>query len=474
MKNIKKITVLLCLLLSAAVLFGGCDVLSFTAAENLVRPPKLTGTNGDLQDAFENAVSDIGEFILRYPSSGDYRSAYVTYDCDGDGVDEAFVFYSPKTEEMSVYMYMLNYSDGEWKAVGEILGDGSDIYSIEFCDLNDDGISEILVGWSSLDSKNNKKLSVYCSYKNSQNLNYRILALESYTEMYTEDLDGDGEVEILVALINSTSDTYTTDAKLLKMSDGDDGSFQISAVGQTSLYSEITAVTAISSGYSGGKKYIYIDEAADSLYLTELICWDDVNQTITAPISVDLLSVASCPTSRAVSLVCTDIDGDGELEIPSTVLLQNGSVVRRTDSTDTVTDSSDTQQENIYITKWSKYDDGNYTAVSEYISNDTDCFTFNYDEEFMADKSVTFYYDEHVTQFYAVVSSEDEANTEETVLLFTITAVELTDTVSIGAYLTVGSQWKYIYEITGAGEEAGITKLFIENNFSPYEESTES
>ncbi len=459
----KKLITTACLLLAFVMLFSGCDTLSFTSAENLIRPPKLSGTNGELQEAFEGAVGD-DEYILRYPSSGDYRSAYVKYDCDGDGNEEAFVFYSPKTEEMSVYMYMLTYSGDEWKAVGEILGDGSDVYSVEFCDLNNDGIAEILIGWSPLDSKSNKKLSVYCSYENSQNLNYRILALESYTEMYTEDLDEDGEYEIFLALINSTSDTYTTEARLLKMTDSDESEFQISAVGQLSLYSEITSITAVSSGYSNGKKYIYLDETADNLYLTEVICWDEDKQTIIAPLDVELLTVAACPTSRAINLISTDIDDDGEIEIPATTLLQGGSVIQASDNT--VTDSADTQLENIYVIKWCKYDDGDFTSVSEYIRNDTDCFTFDYDEEFMADKTVTFYTDEHVTQFYSIIQSDDPNTSYATVLLFSITAVDLSDTVSIGTYLTSGTEKKYIYEITDEGEEAGVTKLFIENHFT--------
>ena len=72
--------------------FSGCGSFSFNSAENLIRPPKLSGSDGELQDAFEKAVSEKGEYILRYPSGGEHRSAFVRYDCDKDGNDEAFVF----------------------------------------------------------------------------------------------------------------------------------------------------------------------------------------------------------------------------------------------------------------------------------------------------------------------------------------------------------------------------------------------
>ena len=453
--------VLLCC--TAALAVNGLDFLAFNSAENLVRPPKLSGIDGELQEAFEAAVEKKGEYILRYPTKGQYRSAYVRYDCDGDGNDEAFVFYSPKTEEMLVYMYMLNYSGSGWNAVGEVLGDGSDIYSVEFCDLNGDGISEVLVGWSSLDSKSNKKLSVYCSFKNSQSLNYKLLAIEAYTEMHTADLDEDGETEILLALIDSTSDTYKTEARLLKMMPDEKNGFQINAVGQTSLYSETASFMQITSGKSGDREYVYIDEAAGNLYLTEMLYWDSQKNALASAVKVDVLSVTSCPTSRSLDLVCTDIDGDGEIEIPGTALLADSSVVRQQEEAKEVLTAS---AENVYIVKWNKYDRGKFTVAAQYIENKDDYFKINYDPEKMKNWSVTFYPDTHLSQFSVLKESEDPGKPDESVLLFSVTAVKLDDTVSIGTYLMSGKTYKYIYEITDEGENAGITKQYITEIFS--------
>ncbi|MBO5934776.1 MAG: VCBS repeat-containing protein [Clostridia bacterium] len=459
----KKRTVSVFAILIAFVIFlSGCEALTLNSPENLVRPPKLSGEDGKLQEAFEKAVSEKGEYILKYPSAGEYRSAYIRYDCDNDGNDEAFVFYSLKTEEMLVHMYMLDYAGDEWIPVSDTPGEGNDVYSIEFCDLNSDGIDEIFVGWSSIDSKANKKLSVFCSQKNSQELNYNILAIESYTAMYITDLDYDSEKEILLALINSTSDTYTTEARLLKMSESDNSGYQISAVGQVSLFSGTTSIMSITAGRADGTRYLYVDEVAGDAYLTEMLYWDRENNTLASAITFDVISVASSPTSRSLPLLCRNIDRDDEIEIPVTTLLQDSSIVRKkTQGTEVITIT-----ENVYITHWKKFNDGNFTIADSYIKNEDDGFIIKYDEDRMSDWCVRFYPDEGMSQFFLRNNTENPDADNESVLLFTISAVDVTETISESTLLATGKNYQYAYKITETGEEYGITRSEILSFFS--------
>ncbi len=458
----KKIITAVCMMLAAVLFLCGCDALTFNSAENLVRPPKLSGDDGELQKAFEKAVSEKGEYILRYPSSGKYRSAFVRQDCDGDGKDEAFVFYSLKAEEMSVNMFMLDFVDGNWTAVSDIPGDGNDIYAVEFSDLNSDGISEVLVGWSSLDAKANKKLSVYCAYEQGETLSYKMLAVESYTNMFTVDLDADTQKEILITLINSTSDTYITEAKLLKMSTADNSSFQISSVGRINLYSGISAINEIKAGSTSGRRFVYIDETAGDSYLTEMIYWDKEQKILGSVTDTTEISVVSdFPTSRSLPLTCKDIDKDGEIEIPVTKLLPGGSIVRNNTQENEILQ----QEENLYITSWKKYDKGNFTVVKSYISNDTDGFYFEYDESVMNNQIVKFFPDKGISQFFAADPTD-----EEPVLLFSIKATPAGEESVSGIELAASKTHKYTYEITEKGELAGITDEYIVNRFALFEE----
>ncbi len=457
------LSVILVITIVAAV-FGGCDALNLNSPENLVRPPKLSGSDGELQDAFEKAVSEKGEFILKYPSAGNYKSAFVRQDCDGDSYDEAFVFYSLKTEEMSVYMHILDYKDGEWISVGDIPGEGNDIYSIEFCDLNSDSVKELLVGWSSIDSKANKKLGIYCADTTKEAIDYKAIAVESYTELFAYDIDSDGNSEILLTLINSTSDTYTTEAKLLKMQTNKNGN-QINMTGQVSLYSGITAINKIATGLSGGKRYIYIDEAAGDSYLTEILYWDNQQNALVAALIVDAVSIVNCPTGRSLPLICTDVDNDGELEIPVTKMMKDSSVVFSAENQqgDIATLSATT--ENVYVTSWKKFDDGKFTSVDSYIENTYDSFRIAYDEETMSNWSVRFFADEGISEFFILEESEIPEETAQAVRLFSIVKKEKTSS-ETDIVIASDNVYTFTCEITEIGEELGIDKQKITEMFS--------
>lgn len=451
----RKIICIVLTILSVVFVFSGCSSLTFNSPENLVRPPKLSGADGELQKAFESAVSEKGEYILKYPSAGNYKSAFVRADCDNDGDSEAFVFYSLKTEEMAVYMYMLDYKNGEWNPVGEVPGEGNDIYSIEFCDLNADGISELLVGWSSIDSKANKKLGIYHSDNNGGMMNYKVIGIEPYTAMYTVDIDADGHQEILTTLINSTSDTYTTEAKLLKMAKAQVNAWQINPIGQANLYSGITAVNNIASCFSGDIRYIYIDEAAGDSYLTEMLYWDAEQKTLVSALKIDPVSIAMCPTSRSLPLVCQDIDGDGELEIPVTKMMQDSNVVFTADETDSEVTLQPAVSTNVYVTSWKKFDEGRFTTVDSYIENSYDNFRLDYDEETMSNWSVRFFADKGLSEFFMIEKTDDPDSPVNSVLLFSISKATISNEV-VDSVIALTDVSRYTCQITEAGVEAGF------------------
>ncbi len=450
----KKIYAITALFAAIALFFSGCDTaLTFNAAENLIRPPRLSGEEGALQRAFENVMTESGEYILKYPSVGSYKSPFVRLDCDGDGSEEAFVFYSLKTQEMSVNFYMFDFVDGQWLPVSTMPGEGNDVYSVDFCDLNNDGIMEMLIGWSSLEAKINKKLSVYCAETYSSGISYRVLAIESYTSMYTLDIDNDSQIEILLALINSTSDTYTTDARLLKLTNENDTiGQQITSVGQCNLFSEITAITSITANVVDGKNYVYIDETAGDSYLTEILYWDEDGMGLTPLLEIDKMNISSCPTSRSLPLTCADIDSDGEIEIPATRLITGSSVVKKT-----VEDAPATPAESIYVVNWISYNGTDFDIEDSYIGNDYDGFRFSYEEDLMADWVVIYYPDDGISQFFSTEPKENEDEQSVRTLLFTISALPVNSVVDSKEYLAETDEFKYSCKITTDGEDAGLS-----------------
>ena len=66
-----------------AAAFAGCSVFNVFSVDSLIKAPRLTGENAEIQKAFESAVGK--DAVLVRPVSGEYRSAYVLRDYDGDG-----------------------------------------------------------------------------------------------------------------------------------------------------------------------------------------------------------------------------------------------------------------------------------------------------------------------------------------------------------------------------------------------------
>lgn len=92
MKKLKFFVSLL-LTVSLAVSLSGCS-FRFSSFDNLLRPPKLSGKYQGLQDSFEKSVDK--DYSLIVPENGAFRSAFITYDFDKDGDEEAIVFYTEK------------------------------------------------------------------------------------------------------------------------------------------------------------------------------------------------------------------------------------------------------------------------------------------------------------------------------------------------------------------------------------------
>ena len=156
----------------------GCKMFTADTAE-LLSPPELTGDITPIASAISASAG--GEYTLKYPSVGNYRSAVVQNDINGDGIMEAFAFYS-MTEDESTVMYVnaICSENGKWKSVAKqkIVAGGVD--RVDFCDLDGDGISEILIGWE-IYGTSEMQMAVY-SFKNDE-LNRRML------QQYSAELD---------------------------------------------------------------------------------------------------------------------------------------------------------------------------------------------------------------------------------------------------------------------------------------------
>ena len=122
----------------AAVCFlSGCTVFD-GSPESLLFPPKLTETQTAVYNALKLSTGDHIELV--YPAGGEYRSAFVLYDLDGEKTEEAIVFYREKNPsengDSGLRMNFLDQEDGAWISVTDRPVAGTKIESVSFYDFS--------------------------------------------------------------------------------------------------------------------------------------------------------------------------------------------------------------------------------------------------------------------------------------------------------------------------------------------------
>ena len=108
--------VALCLSALIALVFSGCA--SFDV-QNLLLAPKLEGDMYPVQQALEEAVGD--SITLKYPVSGEYRSAFVLKDLNRNGYQEAIALYSVTTDNtVTMHINVIAESGDGWESKGDL------------------------------------------------------------------------------------------------------------------------------------------------------------------------------------------------------------------------------------------------------------------------------------------------------------------------------------------------------------------
>jgi len=332
------ISIILCFSIS------GCN-FSSTKVDEMLNAPKPSGDLYNIQTALEKYVG--GSVDLRYPRSGEYRSAFVLQDLDKDGTDEAFAFYSTKNDDNTTLMHinMINYIDGKWVSSSDIQMQSSGVDCIKFNDLDGDGIMEIVVGWNKYSTLDHQ-LTVFSM--NSGKLIQRML--ENYSAFSLCDINNDSITEIITVYLNTVEESSMAKAFVLDKSGVvDRGSCMLD--GTVSSYNE-----PVVSKLSTGQTAVYIDATKGTAgMITELIYWK--NDGITSPF-YDAITNENITTQRTSTTCSTDFDGDGTLDIPFMEALPS------------VASTSDSDK--AYMTYWKEYDGRTFSNVAVTVMNYVD------------------------------------------------------------------------------------------------------
>ncbi len=292
----------LCAFFLTAALLSGCSA----SVESLLSPPKLSGEQSAIYDALKSSKG--GDIHLKYPRSGQYRSAFVVKNIDEEETDEAIVFYEASNIAdggSSLRLNFLDMEDGQWVSVYDFAALGSEVERVQFADLGD-GETSIIITYT-IQNASDTAASVL---KYSGGEPSEVYAGRSAYQQLT-DVNADGHNELFQ--ITRDLDSGTATASLLGWSEPD--VFQILSSAPLSGFSECRNVTfgaCDEDGYSA----LFIDRAlADGSIGTDvLVCYGlRLSAATVVPETVSRRTNSYTP-----DVFSQDIDGDGILEIPAT------------------------------------------------------------------------------------------------------------------------------------------------------------
>ena len=330
------------------LLLGGCTL--FTPVRELLAAPAYSARNEALRRAFESAFGRQTQYCA--PISGAYLSSFVVEDLDGDGDEEALVFFRPDTFTTTVRIGVLDFADGEWQRTAELEGGGSDVYSVELADLDNDGVREVVLCWSTAD--NTRVMSVYACTDTPFSL--RRLTETAYTAKLLADLDGDGQTEIFTLLLSSEGGVQTAHAYAARKKD-----LRIFTLDRIELDSRVSGYAGIYMHRAEPGCVLYADAyKGDDQMITEVICFDAETSSLSAPL-FDPQTRTNERTWRSIPIRCRDLDGDGAPEIPCQSKMLPGAEARR-DGT--------LSEYPIYLTNWCAFRDGELVAVQDSLVHD--------------------------------------------------------------------------------------------------------
>ena len=246
---------------------------------------------------------------LKPPVGGLNRQAVQMVDIDGDGIEEALVFYQTQ-EENNLSIVLYHKVGEEYKLFTRIDNVGEEIESIEFEDIDKDGTKEIIVVWR-LGQGAVKALTVH-TLSDGQILPLLSTICHAYAMQH---FSGEGNQSLLVFRQDEEVSTGVADLY------GFDG-LEMSVLSQAPLSASVEAIQRIRKGQlSDDKPAIFVtsqyitNQYDTSAVLTDIFCLvgGDLQN-----ITLDKASGISMQTKRDYLVpVCTDIDGDGVLDVPA-------------------------------------------------------------------------------------------------------------------------------------------------------------
>ena len=297
------LTLALCLLLT------GCSfpMQETMQVEELLRAPRLAGDYGALQAALNDWLGESAQ--LKYPMQGDLLSPFVLQDFDGDGQQDAAVFYTTTLTSNVCVAFLRKNSEGGWQVSQTVEGLADTVDNVRLAQLQVGGTSQLVVGYTA--SQEDRYLAVY-SYENGE---VSAILEQAYEQYLVEDITGGGNEDLILM---STQEDSGVQIELLTVDK--DGRFQQVAVMALSG-DKFSGCASVAAGLGAdGRHYLVLDGwtgISGNNLASVLLRFDEESQQMVPASQISSEELYNASLRNVPNLVSRDLDGDGTVEIPT-------------------------------------------------------------------------------------------------------------------------------------------------------------
>ena len=289
---------------------AGCSSVGLSV-DTLMHPPKAVGDKADIQALIDKTAGE--GYTLKYPQSGNFRSAITMHDIDSDGVDEAVAFYLPQGDIATVNMMVMDDIDNSWQVVGNFKSQSSAVDSLNFCDIDGDGFSEVIPTYKTYSPTINQlALFIYDGKAVRE-----IPSEYTCTNLITGDFYEGGKDELMLLSLFSTEKEAS--ALLLTLNDDKSG---ISVLGTSPLDPDVASFAQLLTGevFEAQQGLVIDGCTTQGEYNTQIIYYNKYFKSLERINFTE--NVSYNQARRTYAVMSEDINGDSVIEIPSVFKLK--------------------------------------------------------------------------------------------------------------------------------------------------------
>lgn len=355
------IAALVCLALLTSCQFIAPDT------ESLLRPPTL---NQQQEQVY--AAMDTAGIIYKYPQSGADRSPFLFRDLDGDGLDEAVVFYAYASEPANTRAKVLRQSGGQWVTVHDFSSGYEQVDFIQFAHMLSPQAACMIIGWKNPSTGTSRAAESFLGiYSMSDDTFIVEVSRQPYQSYTVADFDGSGLDRVVTIERDSEQRLRMTVLQAVGR--------HITTGASVGLSPEADIVRKITVGKLwDGQGAVYIDEVRiDTSVATEIIQIGARGATILAGGGLSESEAGTQAWENYTDtwrdqegvVLCMDVDGDGQVEVPSPKALPGY--------------GRDSEEQRLQLTQLMRLTDEGFTIVANAVVNQAENYLVYFPDKWM-------------------------------------------------------------------------------------------